>query len=99
PRAPADLARVVADFQLLAVHTVNAALRVLGPTRRQEDIATISSRERECLSWTMEGKTAWEILRISEQTATRHLNNAMHKLSCVSKHQAVVKALGHGLIR
>ena len=52
--------------------------------------------------WTMEGKTAWElsrILGISEQTVVRHLNNATHKLNCVNKHHAVVKALRLGLIR
>ena len=37
----------------------------------------------------MEGKTAWEvgaILGISERTAVLHVNNAMHKLGCTSKH-------------
>jgi DNA-binding CsgD family transcriptional regulator len=50
----------------------------------------------------MEGTTAWEvgsILGIGEQTAVRHLNNAAHKLNCVNKHQAVVKALRLGLVR
>lgn len=49
----------------------------------------------------MEGKTAWEvgtILGISERTAVLHVNNAMHKLGCVNKHQAVLKALRLGLI-
>ena len=50
----------------------------------------------------MEGKTAWElgrILGIAEQTAVRHLYNASHKLGCVNKHQAVLKALRLELIR
>ena len=50
----------------------------------------------------MEGKTAWEVgavLGISERTAVLHVNNAMHKLGCVNKHQAVLKALRMGLIR
>jgi len=49
----------------------------------------------------MDGKTAWEvgaILGISERTAVLHVNNAMHKLACVNKHQAVLKALRLGLI-
>ena len=57
--------------------------------------------ELEALRWTMEGKTAWEvgtILGISERTAVLHVNNAMHKLGCASKHQAVLKALRLGLI-
>ena len=36
---------------------------------------------------------------ISERTAVLHVNNAMHKLDCVNKHQAVLKALRLGLIR
>jgi DNA-binding CsgD family transcriptional regulator len=53
------------------------------------------------LQWTMEGKTAWEVgtlLGISERTAVLHVNNAMHKLGAVSKHQAVLKALRLGLL-
>jgi DNA-binding CsgD family transcriptional regulator len=45
--------------------------------------ARLTPRELECLRWTMEGKTAWEvgtILSISERTAVLHLNNA-HRLS------------------
>ena len=47
----------------------------------------------------MEGKTAWEvgaILGITERTAVLHVNNAMHKLGCANKHQAVLKALRLG---
>ena len=36
---------------------------------------------------------------ISERTAVLHLNNAMHKMDCNNKHQAVLKALRMGLIR
>ena len=48
------------------------------------------------------GKTAWEvgaILGISERTAVSHLNNAMRKLGCVNKHQAVLKALRLRLVQ
>ncbi len=50
----------------------------------------------------MEGKTAWEVgnvLGISERTAALHINNATHKLGCINKHQAVLKALRLGLLR
>jgi DNA-binding CsgD family transcriptional regulator len=70
------------------------------PARRPERPA-LTPRELEALRWTMEGKTAWEvgaILGITERTAVLHVNNAMHKLGCVNKHQAVLKALRLGLI-
>ena len=73
---------------------------VLG-TLPSVDRPALTPRELEALRWTMEGKTAWEvgaILGISERTAVLHVSNAMHKLGCVNKHQAVLKALRLGLI-
>lgn len=97
-----ELTRVVADLQLFAVHAVAAAWRVLVPASAPSpDRPALTPRELEALHWTMEGKTAWEtgaILGISERTAVLHVNNAMHKLGCTSKHQAVVKAMRLGLI-
>jgi DNA-binding CsgD family transcriptional regulator len=102
PEDPAEVTRMVADLQLFAVHAQDAALRVLLPASAQPDVPNLTPRELESLRWTMEGKTAWElgnILGISERTAVLHVNNATHKLDCVNKHQAVLKALRLGLIR
>lgn len=98
------LTRIVADLQLFAVHAQEAAWRLLLPEHYADQATTahLTPRELECLRWTMEGKTAWEvgaILSISERTAVLHINNAMRKLDCSSKHQAVLKALRLGLIR
>jgi DNA-binding CsgD family transcriptional regulator len=102
PADAAEVTRMVADLQLFAVHAQDAALRVLLPAPPESDFPTLTPRELEGLRWTMEGKTAWEvgsILGISERTAVLHVNNATHKLGCVNKHQAVLKALRLGLIR
>lgn len=101
PSDAGELQRVVADLQLFAVHAQEAALRLLLPEPLQPEKPALTPRELEALHWTMEGKTAWEvgaILGISERTAVLHVNNAMHKLGCVSKHAAVLKALRLGLI-
>jgi DNA-binding CsgD family transcriptional regulator len=101
PEDPLALQRVVADLQLFAVHAQDAALRLLLPAALHPERPALTPRELECLRWTMDGKTAWEvgaILGISERTAVLHVNNAMHKLACVNKHQAVLKALRLGLI-
>jgi DNA-binding CsgD family transcriptional regulator len=95
-----ELDRMAADLQLFAAYAQDVALRILPPAIKLEG-PQLSSRELECLGWTTEGKTAWEvgrILGISEQTAVRHLNNATHKLGCVNKHQAVARALRSGLL-
>ena len=92
---------MVAELQLFAVYALEAAMRVLSPLCGHAERPNLTPRELEALRWTMEGKTAWEvgaILGISERTAVLHVNNAMHKLECTSKHQAVLKALRLGLI-
>jgi DNA-binding CsgD family transcriptional regulator len=101
PTDRAQLTRLVADVQLFAVYAQEAAFRILVPPRARPETPGLTPRELEGLRWTMEGKTAWEvgaILGISERTAVLHINNAMHKLGCVNKHQAVLKALRLGLI-
>jgi DNA-binding CsgD family transcriptional regulator len=101
PSDGGELQRLVADLQLFAVHAQDAAMRLLSPLLPQVDLPSLTPRELEALRWTMEGKTAWEvgaILGISERTAVLHVNNAMHKLGCTSKHQAVLRALRLGLI-
>ena len=102
PRHSGELTRIVADLQLFAVHAQDAAHRVLLPRAADPDAPALTPRELECLRWTMEGKTAWEvgsIVGITERTAGLHINNAAHKLGCANKHQAVLKALRLGLIQ
>lgn len=102
PTDRSELTRIVADLQLFAVHAQEAALRIMLPAAKESGAPALTPREVETLRWTMDGKTAWEvgnILGISERTAVLHVNNAMHKLGCINKHQAVLKALRLGLIR
>ena len=102
PPDAAEITRLVADLQLFAVHAQDAAVRILTPVMSSPGAPSLTPRELETLRWTMEGKTAWEVgnlLGISERTAALHVNNATHKLDCVNKHQAVLKALRLGLIR
>ena len=102
PKDPTEVTRMVAALQLFAVHAQEAAMRILLPAPSESGLPALTPRELETLRWTMEGKTAWEVanvLGISERTAVLHANNAMHKLGCVNKHQAVLKALRLGLIR
>lgn len=102
PSDATAMTRLVADLQLFAVHAQDAATRILAPSMITSGAPSLTPRELETLRWTMEGKTAWEVgalLGISERTAALHLNNATHKLGCVNKHQAVLKALRLNLIR
>ena len=100
PTHDGEMTRLVADLQLFAMYAQAAAQRLLSPA--EGDRPSLTPRELEALHWTRAGKTAWEvgaILGISERTAVLHVNNAMRKLGCTSKHQAVLQAMRLGLIR
>jgi LuxR family quorum-sensing system transcriptional regulator CciR len=61
----------------------------------------LTERERECLTWTARGKSAWAIsmiLGVSENTVHFHIKNIMKKLGSVNRIQAVVTAVRSGLI-
>lgn len=66
------------------------------------DGVRLSVRERECLAWTLEGKTAGEIatiLGLSVSTVNHHALTASRKLGSLNKHHAAVKALRGGLLQ
>lgn len=102
PSTTRAVTRIVADLQLFAVHAQDAAFRIFASQLTDErDAPSLTPRELEALRWTMDGKTAWEvgaIMNISERTAVLHLQNSMHKLDCVNKHQAVLKAIRLGIL-
>jgi LuxR family transcriptional activator of conjugal transfer of Ti plasmids len=61
----------------------------------------LSCREKDCLLWTAQGKSSWDIsmiLKISENTVNFHIKNAMRKLATTSRTVAVVKAIRLNLI-
>ncbi|PHS16277.1 MAG: hypothetical protein COA78_04030 [Blastopirellula sp.] len=62
----------------------------------------LTKREKECLFWACEGKTAWEIskiVKISESTTNFHLKNSVQKLNAKSRQHAVAKALMFGIVK
>jgi DNA-binding CsgD family transcriptional regulator len=64
------------------------------------DVLTV--REKECLKWAADGKSAWEIgniLHISDRTVNFHLNNKVQKLGVTNRQHAVAKATLKGIIQ
>lgn len=91
-----DLAALIGRGQMLATLVHHAACRVMLPNLLPQSSTALTARERECLKWSADGKTAWElgqILGISARTAVFHLNNAMQKLGAANKIQAIVRAV------
>lgn len=65
-----------------------------------EEEVELTPREIECMRWTAQGKSSWEvsvILSITERTVNFHLGNAMRKMNVYNKTHAVAKMLSMGM--
>lgn len=61
----------------------------------------LSERERECLLWVSQGKTADEvsqILDVSSNTVNSYVAHAIHKLSAKNRAMAIATAIRRGII-
>lgn len=88
------------ELMLIGAHMSSVYHGVLH--REAASPAELTTRELECLHWTAQGKTAWEVARlidISERTVQFHIRNACGKMNAASKHQAALKAANMGLIQ
>ncbi len=96
-----DLINLVGSVQILAGIVHASMERIDLPQAVPEFHVHLTDRERQCLQWSADGKTAWEVARIlgiSERTVIFHLNNSVTKLGAVNKTQAITKALSLGLL-
>lgn len=90
----------LAELHLLTAHFHEALRRVVRIVELPTCLS-LSSREKECLLWSSEGKTSWEIsqiLGIAERTVIFHLQNASDKLQVVNRQHAIARAISLGLI-
>jgi DNA-binding CsgD family transcriptional regulator len=92
---------VKADIEMLRlmaanVHGKTVSLLPPHPTAGRAHAEPLSVREREVMSWTSEGKTAWEIgmiLDISKPTVDFHIQRVVSKLDASNKcHAAALLA-------
>lgn len=63
--------------------------------------APLSPREKQCLELAARGMTSADIgikLGIAERTANYHFSNVLSKLGVLNRHEAIAKAVAHGLI-
>jgi len=84
------------DIHLMTAMYHERVHQLLPVRLENESDYNLSPREAECLHWTAQGKTAWEIAQIceiSQNTVNFHLKNSMAKLGVHSKTHAVAKAL------
>lgn len=87
--------------QFIAQAAHEALKRVVNGDGTAARESQLTARECECLQWTANGKTAWEIskiLNLSESTVTFHLKNAINKMEVTNRPQAVAKAVAQSRI-
>jgi DNA-binding NarL/FixJ family response regulator len=100
-RQAADGEIVMPSNLLLGLLTRRQAPPVTRPTPVQPEFEPLTTREREILAHTAQGKTGAAIaeeLNISLMTVRTHLRNLMSKLNVHSRLEAVAFALRYGLI-
>jgi DNA-binding CsgD family transcriptional regulator len=100
-RARADIQHATPYAQYFNTYLHEAIRRIFEKQILQLARVHLTQKERECLLWSAEGKTTWEIsviLRLSERTVRFHLHNASKKLNTVSRQHAVARAVSLGLI-
>jgi LuxR family transcriptional regulator, quorum-sensing system regulator LasR len=67
----------------------------------QHQPPALTQRELECLKWSANGKSSWEIaeiLSVTEATVNFHFANLRRKFAVNSRRQVVVKAMHLGLL-
>ncbi|MER8811320.1 helix-turn-helix transcriptional regulator [Mesorhizobium australicum] len=65
------------------------------------DLPSLTVREKECISWVVQGKSSWDIgsiLGISPNTVDFHVKRVMNKLGAVNRMVAAMEAEQLGLI-
>lgn len=100
-RTRADIQHAMPYAQYFNTYLHEAVRRVFEKQVLRLTRVHLTQKERQCLLWSAEGKTTWEIsviLRLSERTVRFHLHNASKKLNTVSRQHAVARAVSLGLI-
>lgn len=96
-----EMAALIGRAQMFASMLHDAVVRIDLPRLLPEQNIAMTPRERECLKWSADGKTAWEIgqiLSITERTVVFHMNNVIQKLGASNKIQAIVRAVSLKLV-
>jgi DNA-binding CsgD family transcriptional regulator len=97
----AEPLRRIGHLNALACQFHIAFTELTRPEENRQANVDLSVRERDCLRWTAQGKSSWDIgmiLNISENTVNFHIKNAMRKLGTTSRTVAVVEAIRLNLI-
>ncbi|MBZ2209454.1 helix-turn-helix transcriptional regulator [Massilia soli] len=97
---PREATQAIASLALIRDYAFESSLRFVRP-QQQQDKPRLTRRELEVLKWVMVGKSSWEISKItncSEATVNFHIGNVRQKFGVSTRQQALVKAIGMGIL-
>ncbi|MER9476129.1 LuxR family transcriptional regulator [Mesorhizobium sp. M0520] len=92
--------RTITYLQLAALH-FHFRITKFDKSCHIKDVANLTRREKECITWVARGKSSWEIgaiLQISVNTVNFHIKNILRKLDTGSRIVAAIKAEKLGII-
>ncbi len=97
---PREAPQAMSSLALIRDYAFESSLRFVRPQQLQ-DKPRLTKRELEVLKWVMVGKSSWEISKItncSEATVNFHIGNVRQKFGVSTRQQALVKAIGMGIL-
>lgn len=97
---PREALHAMSSLALIRDYAFESSLRFVRPQQLQ-DKPRLTKRELEVLKWVMVGKSSWEISKItncSEATVNFHIGNVRQKFGVSTRQQALVKAIGMGIL-
>lgn len=97
---PREALQAMSSLALIRDYAFESSLRFVRPQQLQ-DKPRLTRRELEVLKWVMVGKSSWEISKItncSEATVNFHIGNVRQKFGVSTRQQALVKAIGMGIL-
>lgn len=97
---PREAPQAMSSMALIRDYAFESSLRFVRPQQLQ-DKPRLTKRELEVLKWVMVGKSSWEISKItncSEATVNFHIGNVRQKFGVSTRQQALVKAIGMGIL-
>ena len=96
PAANLLLAQLIGAFAFQAARHLNKR-----NSAAFQQVQRLTARQRDCLLWAIKGKTDWEIsqiLGLSEQTVSRHLDMARERYGVTKRLPLAVRAIFDGQI-
>jgi DNA-binding CsgD family transcriptional regulator len=101
PKNPRIVEQLIREMGMLMHHAQDVAFEILAPEARPaRNGQPLNPFEKEALRWSMDGLSPSEVgerMNLAEDHVRFHLQNAILKLGCRTKHQAVLRCFREGL--